>query len=223
MRKALVCSVALASILLLLTVACAPARATTYTLGLTLGTTATYSASITHSNETMLTIAVTWTNATALTVASIDHFANGTVENRYDTWDVRYGPGGNITLAIEWLWVVAANLNAGDQITQYGSTATINSSTTMVVAGATRTVNLWQLGQDFWAYWDKPTGLLAKLNMNWGPIIGWFNFSLTATTAWIGLPAIPGYPFAAIGIALAIGVCTGLVYRRKHPQHASPA
>jgi hypothetical protein len=223
MRKALACSVALASILLLLAVACTPARAVDYKLGLTLGTTATYSASTTISNETSMAIVVVWTNATALRLASTDHYANGTEKNRYDTWDVRYGPGDNFSLAFEWIMVVAANLNAGDNIVMSGSTATINSSTSMIVAGATRTVNLWQLGQDFFVFWDKPTGLMVKLNMNLGYIIGWFNFTLTSTTAWIGLPAIPGYPFEAIGIALAIGVCTGLVYRRKHPQHASPA
>jgi hypothetical protein len=222
MRKALAGSVALASILFLLVVACAPARATDYTVGLTVGSTATYSASTTFTNETSLTMVVTWTNTTALTVASVDHFANGTTQNRFDTWDVRYGPGGNITLAVQWLWVIAANLNVSDHIVMSGSAATFNSSTTMVVAGAIRTVNLWQLEQDFFGYWDKSTGLLAKLNMNWGPIIGWFNFTLTSTTAWTGLPAIPGYPLEAIGLALALGVSTGLIYRHKRPQYGSP-
>jgi hypothetical protein len=221
MRKALAYSVAFASIILLLAVACAPARATTYTLGLTLGTTGTYSTSTTHINETGMDILVTWTNATALTLASTDHYSNGTVGHRYDTWDVRYGPGGNISLAFEWIMVVAANLNAGDQVAQYGTTATINSSTSMFVAGTIRTVNLWQLGDDLFVYWDKATGLMVKQIMNLGTILGWFNYTMIATNAWVGLP-IPGYPLEAIGIALTIGVCTGLIYRRKHPQHASP-
>jgi hypothetical protein len=60
---------------------------------------------------------------------------------------------------------------------------------------------------------------MVKLNMNWGPVIGWFNFTLTATTAWTSL-AIPGYPFEAIGIALAVGVFTGVLYHRKQPKRA---
>jgi hypothetical protein len=219
MRRALACSVALASILLLLAVACTPARAVDYKLGLALGTTASYSASTTNTNETSLDIVVVWTNATALRLASTDRYANGTEETRYDTWDVRYGPGDNITLAVEWLWVVAANLSAGDQIVMYGIPRTVNSSTIMMAAGAIRTVNLWQLKQDLFVYWDKPTGLMVKLNMNWGPVIGWFNFTLTATTAWTSL-AIPGYPFEAIGIALAVGVFTGVLYHRKQPKRA---
>lgn len=41
MRKALVCSVALASMFLLLVAACTPAQGATYTLGIGTGTTAT--------------------------------------------------------------------------------------------------------------------------------------------------------------------------------------
>jgi hypothetical protein len=224
MRKALAGSVALASILLLLAVACAPARATTYTLGVPTGTTAVYATSYTNVNITSEGLQVTWTNSTALTVSAAYHYSNGTVQTSVFTWDVRYGPDSNLTLvfSFEWLKVVAANLSPGDDLWESGDPSPINSSTTMLAAGALRTVNLWQIDDELFVYWDKPTGLMVEMNMYLGSLIGWFNFTLSSTTAWTGLPAIPGYPFEAIGLALAIGVCTGLVYRRKHPRRASP-
>lgn len=163
---------------------------------------------------------VLWSNGTALTASLTYHYGNGTVSTKHYTWDVRYGAEGNISLAFsfEWLKVVAANLNPGDNLWTAGDPSPINSSTTMLVAGATRTVNLWQIQDDLFVYWDKPTGLMVKMNMNF---LGWWNFTLTATNAWLGLP-IPGYPLEAIGIALTIGVLSGLLYRRKHPKQASP-
>jgi hypothetical protein len=219
MRRELTCAVALASLLLLLAVGCAPARAVDYNVGLSVGNTATYSASITKANITSQAIVVAWTNVSALRLATTYHYANGTEKTRYDTWDVRYGPTGNLTLAFsfEWLKVVAANLNAGDNLWLAGDPAPINQSITMIVAGASRTVNLWQIEQDLFVYWDRATGLMVQLNMNLGPLLGWINYTMTTTNAWIGLP-IPGYPLEAIGIAFILALLVGVLYRREHPK-----
>lgn len=228
MRKGLVCSVALASILLLAAAICAPARAVDYTLGLAVGTTATYSPSYTMgTNVTSGDLEVTWRNDTALSVVFTSHYGSMYQEFGYATWDVRYGPGSNASLAMISLYVVAANLNVNDPIVMSGiyHTWTINSSTTWFVANAFRIVNVHQQGQYLFAYWDRQMGLMVKLSWNVGLITpDWFNLTLTATSAWTGAttPAIPGYPVEAIGIALAIGLVTGALFHRKHPKPVSP-
>jgi len=226
MRKALTCFVTLASILILLGVTCTPTRAATYTMVLPLGTTGAYTEAANTQHVAGQSFVLLWTNATALKTAFTVAYDNGTAPvTKTFLWDVRYGPGNNITLAGQWFMVVAANLNVGDSCTEYGKSWTINSSTTMVVAGSSRTVNLVQLAQVVFMYWDRPTGLLVKMNMYAGPTYGWFNTTLTATTAFttITTPPIPGYPFEAIGIALAVGVVAGVLYHRKHPKRTSPS
>jgi len=223
MRKALGCAVALASIFLLVAVTCAPARAVDYKMGLSVGNTATYSVDTTNNTVTSQVIEVVWTNTTALRLVTTTHYTNGTVDARTNTWDVRYGPEGNLTLAFtfEWLKVVATNLTVGDNLWMAGDAAPVNSSATLFAAGALRTVNVWNRADDVFAYWDRSTGLVINLFLDFGSLFGWVNLSLSSTNIWGGL-AIPGYPFEAIGIAVAIGVLTGVLYHRKHPKRASP-
>jgi hypothetical protein len=219
MRRELACSVALASILLLVAATCAPARAATYTVGVSVGTTATYSASLTNANISSQNIEVLWTNLTAVRLASTYHYTNGTDHTRFDTWDVRDPIDANFSLGLsfEWLKVIAANLTAPDLLWPTGDPAPINSTTIMFVAGVIRTVHFWDvLDHELVVYWDKATGLMVKLNLYMGSIIGWLNYSMSATNAWEStLPAIPGYPLEAIGIALALGLLVGVLYRRK--------
>jgi len=219
MKREVTCAVALASILLLLAATCAPARAATYTVGVSVGTTATYSASLTGGNITSQNIQVLWTNLTAVRLMSTYHWVNGTAESRIDTWDVRDPMDANFSLGLsfEWLKVVAANLTTGDPLWPTGDPAPINSTTIMLVGGVIRAVTVWDVAHhELVVNWDRATGLMVKLNMYWGPTIGWFNYTLSATNAWgLTLPPIPGYPLEAIGIALILGLLLGVLYRRK--------
>lgn len=224
MRRELACAIGLASILVLLAANLAPARAATYVVGVSTGTTATYTASTTSGNISSQNIQVLWTNLTAVRLSTTYHYTNGTDETRIDTWDVRDPVGANISLALsfEWLKVVAANLTTGDPLWPTGDPAPINSTTVLFVAGVIRTVIVWDVADhELVVQWDRETGLMVNLYMYFGSTYGWFNFSMSATSAWgFGLPSIPGFPLEAIGIALAIGLLTGVLYRRKHPKRA---
>ncbi|WXG44392.1 MAG: hypothetical protein WED04_10220 [Promethearchaeati archaeon SRVP18_Atabeyarchaeia-1] len=183
MRRKLICSFALLSVLLVLsaTLGSNPARAADYTkVGVNLGATANY------------TYSQTWS-----AVNKMHLYVYGVVGSIVTLNRTLYNPGGSVNLTevlqddvlIGMLlinYVIAANLQPHDPIYS-GAAITINDTVTRGVAGSSRPqnhvalTNYWGLGWRVDWYWDQETGLITEMEF-W--LIAWFNFTMTSTTAW---------------------------------------
>jgi hypothetical protein len=109
---------------------------------------------------------------TNVTISSLLHYNNGTEETESGWIDVDTG-GGNMTL-----FLISANLNAGNSIYSSGdySTFTINETIPMTYPGGSRETNHinttmevssppYYVNLSMNLYWDRATGVLTKLSM----------------------------------------------------------
>lgn len=215
MRKKLAYGLALLSVLLVVSATYTPALATTYQLGVQAGNTADYTAAISSiSNVTKGHMSVH--NATG-TIAGLDFtfmYPNGTVATSSSISvmvDVTSTNGSDIG----FIFLIAKNLTHGDSVYPT-ATLTINETTTMIVAGANRTVNHLSLAGVDNFYWDKATGVIVKMNFFF---FAWINLTMTSTNMWSagGLFGLDTTTLLIIGgvVVLVIIVAAVLLMRRR--------
>lgn len=156
-----------------------PSRAADYTkVGVRVGDTADYVSSITGKNYTRLHILVY--GLTAGTVVTLEL-------TYYDSNGKQY-PWGTVTgdtylgSGYIFYYLVAPNL-VEDEGIFHGASYTINETTTLTVAGVSRSVNHLRLDGFYYLdiYWDQSTGIVVKCSI-W--FIGWTNLTMTSTSLW---------------------------------------
>jgi hypothetical protein len=220
LKKKSICAIAVLSMLLAFTSTFMPATAANYKdIGVSTGVIVTYQYNSTASPSiprlSVYYQSVVGTNAT---MVGTTYHGDGTIHDSFTK-------SGNISLYTNVFaqnlrpYVIAANLNVGDNIT-IGSPVTfkINSSSTMSVAGTQRTVlnlNYNQLGSRTDFYYDQSTGLTVKANIYEGGTT-WENITLISTNAWSAAPAgvsdlllLTGIGIGAIVVGLAVGLVIG--------------
>lgn len=225
MRQKLVYGLALLSIFLFFSTTIINASATTYTVGVTAGTTASYNVTQTgYTSSTTVTLKVTSVSGTTITYAATGSLPNGTTEAVPGTGDVSTGTA--------FPFFIGANLGSGDVIgSEYGFAFTINDTETMTVGGASRSVNhlnwTWALtGTVLVAlnlYWDKPTGMLAEwqfyenLTIVGGPAASWLNMTMTSAGITVGSTGsgapsgLSSTELLLIGVVVVVVVVVALV------------
>lgn len=200
MRKSVVYSLALMSVLLVLTTPVSFASAADYTkVGVKANDMVVYKLSISAKTENKSIMLVSGINGTEVYLSYTNFFPNGTISSQSQQ-------STNVTTGstLGWLSLIAANLTAGDPVYS-GATTTINETVTMTTAGANRVVNHLYLSSGMLdIYWDKITGLMVKINFLF---FGWLNYTMLYTTAWppgaqpptIDHPAIVNYNIGQTG------------------------
>jgi hypothetical protein len=226
MRRKTAYSLVLLSMLVAVSMVYNPAvAAPNYKLvGVQVGNTADYSTIIGNSTwtapDTKLHISVFSVSGALVTFNSTYYFTNGTVDNSPDldkSFQVNVTAPSLSTL-FGWISLTAANLTAHDAVF-YGSTGTINETTHMIVAGVNRTVNHLSLSGGAWnLYWDKPTGIMVKMNF-W--LLAWLNYTMTATNMWsaggggLGLSTTTLLIIGGVAVVVIIAAALVLMRRRK--------
>ena len=221
MRQKLVYSLALLSILLFFSTTIINASATTYTVGVTTGTTASYNVTQTGSTSTTtVTLTVTGVSGTTITYTGTGTLPNGTIVPVPGTGDVSTGTA--------FPFFIGANLGPGDAIgSTYGFALTINNTETMTVGGASRSVNHlnWTIAlmgtvlAAFNLYWDKPTGMLAEGQFYAlaGLSGSWLNWTMTSAgitggSTGSGAPSgLSSTELLLIGVVVVVVVVVALV------------
>lgn len=215
MRKSLVLGIATLSMLLFVAAVYNPASATTYAVGVKVGDTADYNVALTSSaNATRMHVFVYGIVGTTVTLNYSYTLKNGTTLKPLQiSGDVATSSG------LLLLFLLAKNLTKNDPIGS-GSVFKINDTGTMEVAGATRTVNHFNItgfGIIGNIWWDKDTGILVKSAI--GIIfVGWWNTTLTATSLWsAGLFGMSTTTLLLIGVVaiVVIALVVVLVRRRR--------
>jgi hypothetical protein len=185
MKRRLALSLALLTILMVVSATSLPTQGATYKLGVQAGNTADYTASLT-TGASMTKLHASIHNATG-TVAGIDftyHFTNGSValtgSALVDVATTNASSGSSI-------YLIAANLTTNDPV--ISGFLPLNQTTTLIAAGVNRTVNhllitLPSMGIYFNNYWDQLTGILVQANMNVSTSIGWVNLTMSGTNMW---------------------------------------
>jgi len=216
LRKRVIVSIGILSVLLFVTTAYNPASATTYAVGVRVGDTADYDVSITPEPDfAKMHVLVYDISGTTVTLDVSYIFKNGSHSASIQyTGDIETGSGDAL-----WMWyLIAKSLTTGDPILS-GLLVKINDTGTMTVAGASRTVchlNInWALVGNMW--WDQETGILVKSNI---AIIffGWYNVTLTSTSLWsAGLFGLSWTTLLIIGSAAVVLIAViAIVLRRRH-------
>jgi hypothetical protein len=224
LRNKIVYGLALFSILLFFSTTINTATATSYTVGVTAGTSADYSVKQTGTTATgTIHINVTSVSTPKITYKESGSWANGTTITEFTVT-------GDVSDGSSLLWFIGADLAAHDPV-YTSALASINETVTMTVGGASRSVNHINLtigsGSIVYviinAYWDKPTGLLAQI-MLYYTTIGWTNMTLSSTTAWGGGGGLGGEGtilgmsvtgLAAVGGALVIIIVIAVIVLRR--------
>ncbi len=213
-----------------LTFAVTPISAVTYTsIGVAPGSSSVYSEKFSASvstTENKMVISIASLFAPLVTQNITYYLSNGLISRHQSiTVDVS---GTSNYFAMEG--IIAANLTADDPIYPTAPYK-INDTSTMTVAGASRTINHFKQGgpfnptTDYWLedWWDKATGITVKFNL-WFPGSpgAWQNVTMVSTTAW--LPSATESAFSStslitigvVGIvALVIGYLAGGHGKRK--------
>jgi len=226
MRQKLVYGLALLAVFLFFSTTIINASATSYTVGVTAGTTASYNVTQTdQTSTTTLTLTVTSVSGTSISFTAAGTFPNGTAAPGAET--------GDVTSDTAFPFFIGANLGAGDLVYP-GAIWTINDTETMTVGGASRSVNHlnWTyaaLGQVYFIlnlYWDKPTGMLAEGQFYVFGLSGglWLNITMTAAgitggSSGSGAPGgLSSTDLVLIGavVVVVIVIAIFVVLRRRH-------
>jgi hypothetical protein len=218
LRQKLVYGLALLSIFLFFSTTIVNASATSYTVGVTPGTTASYTIAQTgQTSTTTATIKVTSVSGTTITFTGSGALPNGTALPTVETVDVSNGSS--------FPFFIGANLGAGDPV-YTNALFTINGTETMNVGGASRSVNyLIETvaigGQPYFIfnlYWDKPTGMLAEGQIWIYGLTGgsWLNMTMTSAGITGGSSSAPGglssTDLLLIGVVVVVVVVIALVF-----------
>lgn len=205
----------------LLTISCVPSQGVNYPkIGVKIGDYADYSYTFWFNGSyhtpfdwyRILVANISLSSIPGYTELSIEfdgHFANGTW---YSPWTGHLDLSNNSVLTggvvDDIMWIVPADLVNGQLVS---IPYVINETTSMLVAGAVRTVNHLRIAADNFGagdyhpdiYWDKATGVLVKANILRHNT--WTNLTMLSTNMWSNgdwttLLLISG------GVALVIGV-----------------
>ncbi|WXG47312.1 MAG: hypothetical protein WED05_11740 [Candidatus Atabeyarchaeum deiterrae] len=228
MRRRMAISLAMLSMLVILTVTIASpaAAAPPYVSGLSTGVTADYSVvgnpPLTYS-KTHVQIWGIYGSYVALVATNIK--SNGAIDSsNYANWSVDSYGGASYNLAV-FYWAVGKDFANGDNVlpdTAFG--VYVTDSLTMIVAGVARPV-LHATGGGlvvtyFDMYFDKATGLVVK--GDFALPTGWVNETLTSTTAFASAPfdftivaLIEGVSIIALVVGLVLLIRRGKSSRRR--------
>jgi hypothetical protein len=177
-------------------------------------------------NETQFwMVTITDVLGTNVTGQTVQHFKNGTEQQNNGYADVDTGVGTNLTM-----WVIAANLNANDSIytTGYYSNWIINETIFMTYPGGIRETNHFNVTMTYSAgnttlqqseniYWDKPTGVVTELSVEFSNQTGLYlttmnyGVQITASNVWV----IPEYPTWIPVLILLITITSITVIRKR--------
>lgn len=232
MKRRIAFALATLTLVLVLTTAMRPTAAIVYTPGIT-PSTSVYTQKFSIGGTGYKLVNTVYNVAGTHVHENLTYYVNGTLYRKLNP-DVDVAANDYFDMPT----IIAANLTTGGLL--YGTPGpTINSSTTMIVAGANRTVNYFKQNPNFnasvlgfylEAWWDKATGLSVKWNLWWpagqgGPL--WQNVTMVSTTAWSPSPPAPTpspsafsttsiLAIAGVGIvALVIGFLVGRSGKRK--------
>jgi hypothetical protein len=219
MKKRLLVTLAILSILLVSSALLTSSRAADYSkLGVKSGDNSTYAFSLVNSTVNLqgtLVANVTEVTGTNATLSLKYYFANGTLAAAIILGpdNVSTGQGG-----INF-FLICADLSAYDPI-NLATPLIINETIDMVAAGLTRTVNhlnitMYATRYNIW--WDKSTGLAVQLTIL-GPFVlaGLGNLTLTSTSLWSpgGLPITTLLLIIGVG-AIAVVAAVAIVLHRR--------
>jgi hypothetical protein len=167
---------------------CTSALAADYEkVGVKVGNTADYETSLTNSDYNRTHILVYGIVGTTIYLNLTYYHPNGAVGLESQLLGDVFVGGGYL-----FAYLLAANLTAGDPVYSGQTSLKVNETTTMTVAGTSRTVNHLRTADGlFEAYWDKATGLMTKLNF---ALIGWINMTIISTDAWSVITPPPPPP-----------------------------
>ena len=157
-------------------------------------------------NLNFTTLSVTSVTGSNVSASQTFHYVNGTVRD-----DIIQGgvdtDSGNITF-----WLTAANLTAGTPLYTTPNSPVINSTLTLVFAGAPRSINVYNAtisfpgGTEFVnAWWDKLTGILVHVDFAIKTPTGnaFAGAQLVQTSLWNPAPS-PGIGLFALPTPLLI-------------------
>jgi len=208
--------------LILLSVAITPTSAVTYTsVGVAPGSSSVYSQVFSVSTtENKMVISIITVSGTVVDENITYYLADGTLVFKINPIvDVN----SNNYVSMES--IIASGLTSGEPVYP-AAPYIINDSSTMTVAGASRTVEHFKQGSfnasNLWLedWWDQATGITVKWNL-WFPVSYggpyWQNVTMVSTTAWS--PSAPAQStfsttseitIAVVGIvALIVGFVAG--------------
>jgi len=214
--------------LIFLSVVIVPTSAVTYTsVGVAPGSSSVYSQVFSvATTENKMVISIITVSGTVVDENITYYLADGTLILKLNPIvDVN----ANNYLSMES--IIASGLTAGDPVYP-AAPYVINDSSSMTVAGATRTVEHFKQGSfnasNLWLedWWDQATGITVKWNL-WFPVSDggpyWQNVTMVSTTAWP--PSAPAQStfsststIAIVGVgivALIIGFVAGHHGKRK--------
>lgn len=221
MRRKIAYSLALLSILLVLSAVTTNSLAADYKkVGVQVGSAADYTFTIGKhvASNTTGTMHLSITAITNVTLVSFNYtysYQNGTTHSSAQTGNVSTGfYGGNITV----LQLIAANLTVNDNVA-IGNSWKINQTAYMIVAGANRTLNHFYFASGVVSiYYDRITGMMTDIRLNFGPLLGWINMTMTSTNLWsaTGGGGLSTTTLIIIGgVALVVIVAALLLLRRR--------
>jgi hypothetical protein len=179
-------------------------------VGVRVGDTADYDAQLSsYSDVNRLHIDVYGIVGTTVTLNLIYYFRNGTQQSTVQvSGDISNGAGNPYF----YLYLITPNLQVGDAIYS-GASATIDKTDKMNIAGASRSVNHYSIGDASWdSYWDPTTGLTVKLTY-W--FFGWTNLTLISTSLWSGALPLPVVILIGGIVLFVVGMITGFFIGRR--------
>lgn len=240
MRRSFVCGLAALSMILVLAIASTPTEIAGYSgVGVKPGDWARYSWSYTQGTrlpdhgEYLITII--GANGSAVTFNETDYDTNGTVGGSFQSSLDLSQPLTFIDSGAMWDFsLIATGLVSGDPINQ-GSEFVINSTQTMIFAGAHRSCNICYVtlnydyagSQNGFLLWDQATGVFLGENMTFqGPTLPpthTLTINLTATDMWSTATTATTATTAimagvAIAAAAAVVLVVASIVRKKFPE-----
>jgi hypothetical protein len=227
LNRKIACSLALLTMLLVLSFASNPVNATTYIPGVKAGSTADYKVLGNPAlpyNKTHITV---WGKTGSYVALTATNYKPSSALDSVvaHNWTIDSYGGASFQDAV-FYWVVGANFTKGDNVlpdTAFG--VNVQNNLTMTVAGVSRFVQhangsgLWVTYFDM--YFDRATGLVIQ--GNYATASGWINVTLISTNVW-SPPAPAESPFSTISIiaiagvgivALVVGLLIGRHGKRK--------
>jgi hypothetical protein len=175
-------------------------------------------------------ITITSVSGSAVTAQMVMRFKNGTQQSSIGVTDVATGEG-NLTM-----FLIAANLNANNQINQ-GSDEKINETTTKTYPSGSRQINHESLTMDYTVsqeelsafnltgplqqsntqniYWDRQTGSLVEMSYKMLTRSTQVNAEMNLDVMLVesNVYTVPEYPFVMI-VFIGMAIATAFVSKR---------
>ena len=180
---------------------------------------------------------VTQISGSVVTMQTVIQFENGTQQSETTTFDVANGEDSTQEANIG-MFLIAANLNAGDNIYASGKGGAINETVTRSYPSGSREVNHqsivlnYDVGLDELdgtgiteglqqsnmqdTYWDKQTGALVEMTFNMVTRSSVINADIDLNVQLVdsSVFVVPEFPASSILVVLALGVSTLVVVFR---------